>query len=265
MELCKYSCGEIGNYQFKDGSWCCSDSHNKCPVNIKKNKKANSNRIVSEETRQKMRVSRIGMKDSEETRKRKSKARKGRKNPMYGKPHPNRKTADNLMKEHPFFCMIEEIRQNEKTKRIQVRCKLNTCRKWFTPTYDEIRYRIYALENPDGNDGLFFYCSDKCKNKCPSYNIKPIRSFHETDLPYTRHQYKIFREFVLERDNYICQFCGDPAVDVHHERPQKLEPFFALDPYFAWSCCQICHSIKGHPAGTECSNRKIGLRICNGR
>jgi len=261
---CEYGCGQEAKHQFKNGKWCCSKSVNSCKLMKLKNSNANRGKIIYKETRLKMRNSRLGKKDSKETRERKSISRKGEKNPMYGKIHPLRKTANDIINEHPFFAMIEEIRDDPETNDVQVRCKLNTCSRWFTPTYDQIRYRIYALENTNGNDGLFFYCSDECKNKCSVYNIKPSRIINNTEKLYTQAEYQTFRRFVLERDEYICQFCGEPAKHVHHERPQKLEPFFSLDPDFAWSSCEVCHYEKGHPAGSECSTKKIGLEVCNG-
>lgn len=38
MEYCKFGCGQEGKFQNKDGSWMCSNSANKCPTNIKKQK-----------------------------------------------------------------------------------------------------------------------------------------------------------------------------------------------------------------------------------
>lgn len=258
---CDYGCGEKAKYFFNySKKWCCSKSHNSCPENIKKNRKYNKNRKVSLETRKKMSKSRTGFKDSKETKRKKSLARIGKKNPMFGKPHPNRVTCKDIKERYPFFSKVEEIRQNDFV--IQVRCKLKSCRQWFIPTYDQLRYRIYALEHDDGNDGLFFYCSEECKKLCPSYNIKPPRDLKVAKLPYTRHQYEIFRKYVLERDNNKCQYCGEKAEHVHHERPQKLEPFFSLDPDFAWSCCEECHYKYGHKKGTECSNRIIALKEC---
>jgi len=31
MTLCDYGCGQEAIYQFKNGKWCCSESHNACP------------------------------------------------------------------------------------------------------------------------------------------------------------------------------------------------------------------------------------------
>ncbi len=30
MRLCDYKCGNVANYQFKNGKWCCSNHSNKC-------------------------------------------------------------------------------------------------------------------------------------------------------------------------------------------------------------------------------------------
>ena len=54
-------------------------------------------------------------------------------------------------------------------------------------------------------------------------------------------------------------------MDVHHERPQKLEPFFALDPDFSWSCCKKCHREKGHESDTECDVKEIRKVNCKER
>jgi len=61
---------------------------------------------------------------------------------------------------------------------IQVRCKNSTCqnskekRGWFTPTSRQIEWRIYCLEHKDGNDGGYFYCSEKCKLSCCLYRFR---------------------------------------------------------------------------------------------
>jgi hypothetical protein len=42
----------------------------------------------------------------------------------------------------------------------------------------------------------------------------------------------------------------------------KLQPFHALDPEYAWSCCEKCHYKKGHKKGTECSTGNLAAKIC---
>ena len=124
----------------------------------------------------------------------------------------------------------------------------------------QIYERIRGIEKIE-NDGSYFYCSQKCKEICPLYNLKGD-PFENNESPYTQEEYQIFRIFVLERDNYNCQYCDEPATYVHHERPQKLEPFFSLDPDYAWSCCRKCHYEKGHPAGTKCSTGSLSALVC---
>jgi len=172
---------------------------------------------------------------------------------------------EKFLKRHPFFCQIEEIKIED--NQFKVHCKNSNCQNskenggWFTPTSIQISNRIGTLENETGNDGSFFYCSQKCKDTCPAYNVRgdPNR---DTQLPYTQEQYETFRLEVLTRDNYTCQFCGEPATHVHHERPVKLEPFFSLDPDFGWACCEKCHYEKGHPKGTDCSTGNLAAKVC---
>ncbi len=185
----------------------------------------------------------------------------------YGVEHYQQslEVKENLLKKHPFFCQIEEIKIENCL--FKVHCKNRNCMNskekdgWFTPSTTQIHNRITALEGKSGNDGCFFYCSQGCKDTCDTFNIHsdPER---DTQLPYTQEQYKTFRLEVLTRDNYICQFCGAPATHVHHERPIKLEPAFSLDPDFGWACCEKCHYEKGHPQGTDCSTGNLAAKVC---
>jgi hypothetical protein len=244
-------------------------------------------RTMSEETRKKMSESHKGKssgmkgkKLSKESRKRMSERMMGKKNPMYGKKKiVNKKTRKkmsdgSILKLHTiydrysFFSKVEEVRYNPDKlveKEIQVHCKNHNCLNskeqggWFTPTKSQLSERIRQLEHPDGNGGSYFYCSEFCKESCILYNLRSD-PFKNTKKYYTDSEYQTFRKFVLERDNYMCQFCNEPAFEVHHERPQKLEPFFALDPDYAWSCCKKCHYEKGHV--DNCSYGKLASVIC---
>jgi len=177
-------------------------------------------------------------------------------------------TISLINKRYPHFSKIEEMRYNPKNKNeIQVHCKNHNCPNskekggWFTPTYIQLYERIRQLEKDYGNDGSYFYCSDECKNACPLYHFKGYDLSIKTEKLYTQDEYQQFRDFVLERDDYVCQYCGKLAEHVHHERPQKLEPFFALDPFFAWSVCRECHYKYGHQ--DECSTGNLASKICN--
>jgi hypothetical protein len=189
----------------------------------------------------------------------------GKKNPMY-KKDLNKLTIEKIRRKYPIFFKEEILRYNpEKNKEIQAHCKNHNCINskekggWFTPTRIQVNERIRQVENKDGNGGSYFYCSKQCKNTCPLFKLYSD-PFRNKNLPYTHSEYQTFRHHVLTRDNNICQFCGNKAIDVHHERPQKLEPLFVLDPDYAWSCCEKCHYEKGHK--DECSAGKIASIKC---
>ena len=212
-------------------------------------------------------------KHSEETKRRISELHKGKIVSEESKKknrESNKLSIKQINERYPFFSKIEEIRYNPdkpiEEKEIQVHCKYSECKNskekdgWFTPTASQLSERIRQLERT-GKDLIYFYCCQECKDICPLYNSHGTDPFKvPKELPYTYEEYQTFRQHVLTRDNHLCQFCGDKATDVHHERPQKLEPFFALDPDFAWSCCEECHYSKGH-AG-ECNTNNLANKSC---
>lgn len=226
--ICEYGCEELARYKFKNGKYCCSESVTKCPTVSRK---------MTLEAKRKLQLI-------------------------------NKKPIEYWKKKYPFFSKIEELRYNpDKSgeKEIQVHCKNHNCPNskeqdgWFTPSYVQLYERIRQLEHPEGNGGSHFYCSEECKNICPLYNFK---YFEEQEMvkTYNPEEYQTFRENVLERDNYKCQYCGEPAEHIHHERPQKIEPFFALDPDLAWSVCKKCHYRYGHK--DECSTGNLAILRC---
>ncbi len=283
---CSYGCGNKGIYKFKNSNICCENYFTKCPAVREKNSKNQIGKIISNETKRKQSRSQKNRytkelkkvysermiekyKDNNEREKQKEIAKKIWLNKEFREKHKtnvnnyhknnSKFTIEQLSRKYPIFSKVEELRYRLNTKKIQVRCK--KCNRWFTPTSQQLYDRINQIENLDGNDGCFLYCSETCKENCSLYNLKsdPNKSINK---PYTKSEYDTFKKFVLERDHHICQFCEEQAIDVHHERPQKLEPFFALDPDFAWSCCEDCHYKKGHPTGTECSTGGIANIKC---
>jgi len=268
--ICEYGCGKEATHQFKNDKWCCSKNHIMCPVvkeKVRKNMTGNNNpsygSICSDKTKEKIRQTLKGKMC-------------GMSNPFYGKKHTKESkykmskslkwSIEDYKTAHPLFFKVEDVREDSETGTFQVHCKNHNCQNskekggWFTPTQTQLSERLRALENPSGMTENNFYCSEKCKNECPLYKIRKDPFREETISSYTPSELQTFRKFVLERDNYICQFCGELATIVHHERPQKLEPFFALDPDFAWSCCEKCHYEKGHK--DECSTGILAAKIC---
>lgn len=164
-------------------------------------------------------------------------------------------TIEYLQTTYPFFCRLEKMRYNEKYE-IEFICK--QCEKWFVPKKSDIKSRINALEREDGNDGCYLYCSKECKNICPVYQL---RNYNIINEKLNVQEYQEYRKVVLERDNYICQYCGRKATHVHHIRPKKLEPFFALDPDYGLSCCDECHRQYAHK-NKECTTGYLASKQC---
>jgi hypothetical protein len=176
-------------------------------------------------------------------------------------------SIEKIKERYPFFCKVEDILESNEIGKFFVHCKNSNCKNskekggWFLASYSQIYERIRSLEN--NLDYNFLYCCEECKKTCIIYNKKFTYFLDDnSEKNYTLKEYQTFRNFVLERDNYICQFCGEKAEHVHHERPQKLEPFFSLDPDYAWSCCKKCHYEKGHDKDSNCSIGKISSKIC---
>jgi hypothetical protein len=175
----------------------------------------------------------------------------------------------------PFLFIIEEIK--EEHGKIWVHCTNSNCSNskesdgWFNPTGLQLYNRARSLRNED--DTSCFYCTDHCKRTCRKFG-KTAKQLQKEDelaagiqpstpvLPYTSAELEVFRQEVLERDNYKCIYCDESATHVHHMRPQKLEPFFALDPDYAISCCDKCHYKYGHKTGTECSTGALANTTC---
>ena len=150
-------------------------------------------------------------------------------------------------------------------KEIQVHCKNHNCKNskekggWFTPTQKQITDRKNFLEN-EGEDKSSFYCCQECKDTCVLFGLRsdPLK---DNKLPYTAAEYQTCRTIVFERENGLCEYCGEPVTHLHHIKPQKLEPFFALDPDYCVACCEKCHYEKGH--SEECSTGNLAKIVCS--
>jgi len=280
MKICEYGCNNEALFQLKNGKVCCSKYYNSCPEIRRRN--SETNKIKQSGKNNGM----FGKNQTIESKRKNSESNKkiwADKKSVFNSKNYRSKLKKSLIKasklrkrtikmikeKYPLFSKIEEMRYNPdkpNEKEIQVHCKNHKCKNskekggWFTPTNIQIYERIRNIEH-HGLDNSYLYCSQNCKDECPLFNLysDPLKPNKRN---YTNEEYEIFRKFVLERDVYICQYCGKLATNVHHERTQKLEPFFALDPDFAWSCCEKCHYEKGHPTNTKCSTGNLAKVLC---
>lgn len=72
-------------------------------------------------------------------------------------------------KKYPFFCFIEELREND-NQEVEVRCKY--CNKWFIPTPNQIKERLRQVENENGNMKTYMYCCKEHQYLCPCSIVK---------------------------------------------------------------------------------------------
>jgi hypothetical protein len=300
MNLCEYGCGQEYKVILKNGKLCCSNHYTQCPAIKKKmsgnsnpfyGKKHNQNtkKIISEKNKlntghepwnknlkncfdektiQKMSESHKGLntwskgkKLSIETRSKMSLSRLGIKNSFW-KGGYDKKGVPSYDTYAKYLTIEEKPERYINDKNIlTVICAYSGCNKRFIPSLKAVWERSRSLRGTQlGEQRL--YCSEECKTKCSIYrkSSNPNAYIKKNENIYTYQEYQDFRVFVLERDHYSCQYCGNLAEEVHHERPQKLEPFFALDPDLAWSVCKKCHNRYGHIDG--CSTNTLAQIVC---
>ena len=237
--ICSYGCKQVARYFFKNGKCCCEEVVAKCPF-IKKN--------ISEKLKYRISPNK-GVIFSKERRIAISEGHKGLTPWNKGKRVLN---LHRIKIRYPFFYQIEE--PIEKDGQIYVKCKF--CKQYFIPSNNQLSERIRVLEKTRDNSEQHFYCSDECKQKCPIYHSKPI-FINKKNYP-AESQLKIYRKKVLERDNYICVYCGREADRVHHIFPIKNCPEFSLDIDYGLSVCFDCHNIYAHK--DDCSYNNIAYR-----
>ncbi len=239
-KICEYGCNNVAYYQLLNGKWCCEPRYHKCPDRRRNQSVAQKNRD-----------------DLHLLAERIVNARKFKR------------TIEYIREKYPTFTLIEPMRYNpDKPDEIQVHCKHHKCINskenggWFTPTSRQIEKRIERLER-DGIDGSGFYCSDQCKQECPIYGLNPnniINQNTSNTMHYTQLEYNIWRIEVFKRAENECEYCGEEAKHCHHSKPQKLEPFFSLDPDYGIACCEKCHFKYGHK--DECNTGQLANFVC---
>ena len=251
--ICEYGCGQEARFYFKTvNKWCCSEHYTQCPAKRKEN---------SMRRKEEWEDPNSGL-NSTSWKKKQSKAQKGKE----------KLTIKKIQQKYKTFSDEEEMRYNPDKpgeKEIQVHCKNHLCLNskekggWFIPTRRQLFERITAIEKPKGFGESNFYCLQECKDICPIYNRRSD-PFKNTKKPFTPQEQRDWKQKVLTREEYICEWCEGVAIIAHHVLPVKTHPLLALDPDNGVACCKDCHIKYGHKTGTECSTGSLANKVLLG-
>lgn len=291
--ICEYGCGNVAHYLFGNGKWCCSERYHQCPAKRRVQSEAQKKREDLIESGRRLGKSNKGRKHTYETRMKLSKIQKEISKPLVTRRKRRQeqldfhermseeekikykikrsRTLNRIKKTFPLLFIVEEFRYKpgfEKERIIQTRCKNHNCvnskenNGWFDVDSKQIEQRGYILKR--GMHGGYMYCSEHCKQTCSLYGKSTKQLMSNVEYKDITHssEYQLFRKIVLERENFICQYCENKATIVHHEKPKKTHPHLQLDPDNGVACCEDCHMKYGHSKDSECSTGQIANKIC---
>lgn len=210
------------------------------------------------ETKKKISLINKGRRRSDHVRKEQGKRISGDKNPNWKGGYSSLNIP--LYDEYSHKLTVDESPKRDYNDKNVLTVLCTKCKKRFTPKLSDVMERIRCLNGTQSGEHKL-YCSDECKNSCPVFNKILYSSNQKIDKPYTYDQYQYFRKVVLEREDYKCEYCGEEANIVHHEKPQKTNFIFVLDPDNGIACCIKCHYKYGH-SDPECSTGKLSQKIC---
>ena len=123
---------------------------------------------------------------------------------------------------------------------LEVKCRY--CGKYLIPTVTQIQNRIKSLNSSLDGD-RFLYCSDNCKEACPTYGQhKYPKGFKKAS---SREVNPFVRQLCLKRDNWTCQICGatqeDDQLHCHHLEGVAKNPRLGNDVTNTITLCKTCH------------------------
>ena len=202
-----------------------------------------------------MSKSQMGKKRSEETKLKISKATIGKLNPMFGKKH-TQKVKNFISKRNykggftknglsSYDTYSDQISWAEETNCVTISgtgylgVKCVYCGKWYIPKSFEVRARKNSLMN-NRTGGSKFYCSDECKENCPTYGKQKYPKGFKKGT--SREVSTYLRKLCFERDNWECQKCGATEnLHCHHINGYAQNKILANDIDNVITLCKSCH------------------------
>jgi len=139
--------------------------------------------------------------------------------------------------------LYEEIKQSDDK---YLMCKCTYCGEWYKPTQLSLSHRLSAINGTSSTRGeCRLYCSDGCKQNCPSYQQKLY--YKDQIISTSREAQPELRQMVFARDNYTCQKCNvhkddlDVGIHCHHIEGILWEPLQSADIDMCITYCADCH------------------------
>ena len=126
------------------------------------------------------------------------------------------------------------------------------CGKAYKPSFSSIQSRIRyvsGIVNSEHN----FYCSDNCKQKCPTYGFNPNKQIDPRSklyIPKTEAQNAraatktaAIKKAVCDKYGELrCEICGQVGeVELHHTLPVAQFGMDSVDPDSFLMLCHTCH------------------------
>lgn len=140
---------------------------------------------------------------------------------------------------------IEKAVPFEKDGMVLLKVECKKCGILFIPTRSQVDRRISSIKGT-GKGGNNFYCSSECRENCSIFKQHKYPKGYkpESNRPYVD---QLWREMVLERDDFICQICGsEDNLIAHHIFPAAEYPMLANDFDNGICLCKSCHYKKAH-------------------
>ncbi len=189
MDYCDYGCGKEAKYKQSNGKMCCSKHYAQCSNLREKNSKSNKGRVVTDETKNKIRQKHKGKQLTEEHKRKISHNHadfSGEKHPMFGKHHSQEAKHK-----------ISIANKGKKRHTIDSKKKISKAMSGINnPMFGRERPEMTGCNNPNWKGGISNnpYCSEFLN--------------------------KEFRSFITERDNNKClNPCCEHKSDrltIHH-------------------------------------------------